>query len=548
MLKSRIFLLAIFFIGAQVNAQEISNSTNQVISSKANKGGLYHIKKDDKVGELQLTYLLKGKKGKDITEVYHFEKSSLKFKESKEVVQDATKLKVKPIKGGNKILRVFPAMGSGQIKLQLGHIQYTTGVGVTGKSYVIPKFIKETQVKPKGTDGDRLVYMMHHTLESDANKMRFAGNNYNLNIGDAFILGVENSDPLFTKYESIVYDATTLNTKKRTKIELPYSHHFLSGKVLSNGNIAAVFASFTIKDIFNPKVNTKVMAKYKLAPKYGFWYLELNPMGEIIHSTAIDAPEPEEGWYHACTIAEGAEGEVTILGSLKGYKIKAPPTKKIVAMHIKYKAGLQSINQNKADYFYATHIKNGKQTFHKKYKWSDLIKNSVSTEQSAHLVPKDMKSYLKYDWFSPVASNSVGGKLLITFQKNETSSQIMQINATTGEIEKNYFVGPDKKLALSEAAGPRYLKNSKGELFVITYQQKAEKDPSAEKQQNALFTCTAHIQKIDVVNGKIGKPVSLCNGGTLDPYDGIWMEDKDNFITLSSGRKKEIILNRISLK
>ena len=92
------------------------------------------------------------------------------------------------------------------------------------------------------------------------------------------------------------------------------------------------------------------------------------------------------------------------------------------------------------------------------------------------------------------------------------------------------------------------MKNSKGELFVITYQQKAEKDPSAEKQQRALFTCTAFIQKLDVANHTLSNPVSLCDGGTLDPYDGMWIEDKDHFITLSSGRKKEIVLHRITLE
>lgn len=529
-----------------LKAQKVTNSTNHVISSKAMKGGLYDVKK--KGNDLQITYLLKKKKGGDKTEVYNFDYSNLGFKSNEEVIQDITTVKTfKKTNKANKVLRVFPGLGNGQIKLQLGYISYSVGTGVTGKSYVISKFIKETVVKPKGDDGDRLVYVMHHTLESDEHKMRFAGNDHNLNIGDAFVLGVENSGPLYTKYESIVYNAKDLSTKERTKINLPYSSRFLSGKILSNGNVAMLFTLFTEKDVYNPAVSKKVMAMYKFAPKFGFWYLELNPMGKVVHSSQIDGPEPESAWFHAASIVEVEEGGILITGSVRGYKLKAGPMKKINGMQVPFRNGPVSINQNKADLFYSVYVKEGKQVFYKETPWSGIIKNPVSTNQSSHLVPTEMKGYLKYNWFAPVAANLINGKILLSIQKDNKSTQLMQLDSKTGNIEYNYFLGPDKKKVISGAKGKRYLVNSKGELFVITYQQKSEKDPSSEKQERALFTTTAFIQKVDIKNHTLGDPVNICGGGNLDPYDGFWFEDKDHFITLSAGKKKEIIIQRIAL-
>lgn len=523
-------------------AQIIESTSKQVISSKANKGGLYHYEIDTKSNELRLTYLLKKKKDYSLTESYLFDLNELKFKSSTEQEEDLEKLK--PARGSS-VLRVFPAV-SGQIKLQLGYISYSHGVGATGTPYTLQKFIKEKEVKPKGEDGDRMLYVMHQSFESDNERIEFYGNEYNLNIGDIQILGVANTEPLYTKYEVMVYDAKNLNTKNRNAIDLPYSYKAICGRVLQNGNMAVVLKPFTLKDIPNPGASKGIIEKYKLAPNFNYRYIEINPKGEVIHNTEFTMKEPESGWTINMDIVSSADG-VIITGAMAPLKIKGPPLKKIFGPHSVISEGPRSIVTPKATHYFVSKLVNGTEVYHRDYEWDDLISKMVSNEWSASKVPTSMKKYLKYDWFAPVGMIHSKGKDVIVFQKNNSHQHLLQLNAKTGELEANYLLSPEKKMVLSNASGPRELFNSSGELFFLTYQQVEEKDENQEKQQKALGTLKVFITKIDLEKNELGTPIDISPEGNLNPEQGIFILDEDNFITLAFGRKKEIVLSKIKL-
>lgn len=542
-IKSFIALVLVVVTFQISSAQTVTSSTKQLISSKANKGGLYHFKVDEESNEVRLTYLLKKKKGFSLTETYVFDRNTLEFKTSTEQEEDLEKLR--PSKG-SKVLRVFPAM-SGQIKLQLGHISYSHGVGVTGTPYTLQKFIKEKEVKPKGEDGDRILYVMHQSFESDNERIKFYGNEYNLNVGDIQILGVVNAEPLYTKYEVMVYDAKNLNTKNRNTIDLPYSYRAVSGKVLPNGNMAMVLKPFTMKDIPNPKASKGIIEKYKLAPDYKFRYVEVDPSGKVIHNVEISMKEPESGWSMSLEIISQNGSDVMITGSLAPLNIKGPPLKKIFGPHSVMNEGPRSIITPKATHFVVSKIKNGTEVYFKDYTWESIIKSPVSNAWSADVVPSSMKKYLKYDWFAPVDLIHSNGKDILVFQKNNLHTHLMQLNADNGAMEANYFVSPEKKRVLSSASGPRVLINSKGEIHLLVYQQVEEKDENAEKQQKALGTLKVHIIKLDPENKSLGEPVDISPDGNLNPEEGVFMLNSDQFITLAFGRKKEIILSKVQL-
>ena len=541
----KLLVLPITILALCCTAQTISKNNAHIISSKANKGGLYHIDLNKEEGTLYLTYLLKKKKNMALTEVYQFDLETLEFKSSSEQEEDLEK-KYPAKKGGNKILRVLPAT-TGQIKLQLGHIVYSYNTGAFGNTYVMQNFVKDKEVKPKGEDGDRISYVMHQSFESDEQMASFHGDSYNLNIGDLQVLGVVKSEPLYTKYESMVYDASNLTAKNRVSIDLPYSYDPIVGKNLPNGNMALILKPITMKDVPKPKASKGIIDAYRLAPNTNYRYMEILPNGEVLHNFEFEMKEPESGWTIKADIVPCDDGGVMVVGTLKPLKVLGPPLKRVAgAATISLAEDPVSIGQKDPDYFFATRLKEGKQIYHTTMPWSDILKNMVTHKASTGSLPGSISKYIKYDYLAAGWVYSADGRDVIMFQRNGTNLHHVQLNGTSGTLEANYLIYPEKKRIISSAPGPRHFLNQDGKPFVLLYEQVEEKDPNQSKQEQALATLKVFSVAVDPFKKELSEKVDISPGGNFNYHEGLWKIDDNTFISHAFGRKKEIVLTKIS--
>lgn len=537
------YLLFSFLLLAQgVLGQTIEKSVSKVISSKAAKGSLYYYNLNDKEGLLELTYLLK-EKGKSIDiETYYFDKSTLEFKESKEEKVEKTDPRFKKAQGlkGDRILRIFPSPLSGQIKLQTGYYEYTYV-----NRAVITNFIKKDQVKPKGDDGEKLVYVHQRTEEADNNKITLWNQSHRLNVGDVQLFAIQAEEPSYTKFMSLVYDAKTLERKYGQNITLPYSYMPICADNLPNGDIAVVLKPVVKKDFPKWDNSQKIVAKFKIAPNYKYRYLQLNTKGEVVYNMEFDMKEPESGWTLGMDIVPGEkDGEVMVVGTLKSLKLLGPPLAKIFGARPIYEEAKNIGISVVPDHFYAVKIVKGKQVFSRDFPAERIIENVQIPQGSSTEKPESLKKYFRYVGFVAHHFKTVNGKTLLFTQRSNTHTHIMQFDET-GNYEANYLLAPDKKLVLSAAS--EMMMGSNGTPYLVMYQQPAEKDPNSDKQRAALMQRTAYIMSLNVGQKQLGQRVSICPNASIDPYDGMIPESKGQFVTLANGRKKEIVLTRVIL-
>ncbi|MGB0429815.1 MAG: hypothetical protein ACPGLV_05025 [Bacteroidia bacterium] len=539
-------ILMAFFVGLLCNsilAQTVEKSVAKVISSKAAKGNLYHYELNDKSGQFELTYLLKTKKKTLEIETYYFDKSTLEFVESKaeEIDKNNNRFSAQKRVEGDKILRIFPHIASGQVQIQIGHIEYDYV-----NRAVIRHFIKESQVKPKGDDGEKLVYVHHRTEEANKNTITMWNESYKLNVGDVQVFAIQAEEPSYTKFASLVFDAKTLAKKHFENIELPYSYIPVTADNLPNGDIAIVLKPVVKKDFPKWEKSQKIVAKFKLAPNYKYRYLQISPKGKLVQNVLFDVKEPESGWtMNMDIVPTSTDGEVLIAATMKPLKLLAPPLAKIFGARPIYPEqkdiGIGVI----PEYFMVAKISNGKQVFSKTCAANELIQNVVLPEGLSAGKPESMKKYFRYQAFFAQDAHSIKGKTLLIAQRVNYNSHIIQLDES-GNIETNYILSPAKKLVLSDKTS--LVKNANGEAFMLFYQQPNEKDESSEKQLAALMNRQGFTLKVNVATKQLGKMINITPAANLDPYDGIYIENANSFITLGNGRKKEIVLSRISLK
>lgn len=542
MKHAKYFIFSFLFIVQGALGQTVEKTVSKVISSKAAKGSLYYYHMNEDAGHLELTYLIK-EKGKSIDiETYSFDKETLDFVESKVEKVDKSDARFKRNEGpkGDRILRIFPSPISGQIKLQTGYFQYSYV-----NRAVIKKFIKKDQVKPKGDDGEKLVYVHQRTEEADQNRVKLWSESHRLNVGDVQLFAIQAEEPSYTKFMSLVYDAKTLDRKYGQNINLPYSYMPICADNLPNGHIAIVLKPVVKKDFPKWEHSQKIVAKFKIAPNYKYRYLQLNTKGEVVYNMEFDMKEPESGWTLGMDIVPGEkDGEVMVVGTMKSLKLLGPPLAKIFGGRPMYPE-VKNIGINVVpEHFFAVKIVKGKQVFSKDFPAEQIIGNVQIASGSSTQKPESMKKYFRYVGLMAHNFKTVNGKTLLFTQRSNTHTHIMQFDES-GNYETNYLLSPDKKLALS--APTAMMTNSSGKPFLIFYQQPTEKDPNSDKQQAALMQRTAYIMPLNVDDKTIGKMTSICPNASIDPYDGMIPENKDQFMTLANGRKKEIVLSRVLL-
>lgn len=520
-------------------AQQVKTSVSQVISAKAAKGSLYNY--NDEGDKIQLTYLLKeSKKGLQV-ETYSFDKSSLKFLESKEETVAPTLFgKVGQETKGDKVLRVYPNL-KGKAKIKLGYIQYTEYPRWTAQ-----KFITTSEMDPKGDAGEKMYYVHHRTEEADANKVRVVGKKRTLNVGDVQLIGVMKSEPLFARFASLVISAKDLSTRAYENIEFDYSYMPICADNLPNGDIAVVFRSFTQKDFPKPNVSKSTQEKYSFAENYHLKYLQLNNDGEVVQNVNLDFHQPESGFtLHVDIVPTEDNQDVYIVATSKPLKLLANPLGRVGGPKPVY-ANEKNTYLGKCDQLFVGRVKDNKKVFAKTYTPDQFLHNLVLSEGAA--APKDVQAYMGKGGQKsaiPTSALSRNGKGFIAFKVANSSQHVMQLSET-GDIEANYALSfPKNKIPQRDM---EFYFGSGGEMYLFAYFQDAmKKDASEADWIAAAANRNALVVQLDPDGKKFSAPVNLTPGATLDLYDPFFFESKDSFVTLGNGRKKEIVLTRISL-
>lgn len=540
------FILTFLFIW-NIQGQQITNTTRQIISSKAAKGELmeYYINKETK--QIELIYKTKETKKKMVLETYYFNQSDLSFIKSteEEVIKEKVKWRRKKVKGGEeiKLLKVIPNIMNGQIKLSKGYISYA----YAGRA-LLSEFHEEMKVKPKGEDGDRLVYLHHRTEQAKLTGYGTAKGDITLGIGNVMLLAMENLEPNYASITAMVYDAHTLDRKITNKIELGYSYMPIAVRDLPNGNMGVVLRSMSLKDIPKPEYSKKLMAKFQLAPNYHLKYIEINTKCEVVYNKEIAVPEPESGYYINASISPSEDAEhVTIMALVNPFKIKGPPLGRVLPQF--GVAQNRNIDLHKANKVWIIALHKGEVKYAREYSIPEILSNAVNPKaEKAYLPKSDEKSAQKYFYHGsnviPVSILVKDNKTLLYLIKGNNLTQVMQLN-DKGDIEKNYFISCDKKRIIGQDM--QYHISSKGEVFIFSYDQPAPKDGSSTELAKAKENLKGYIMKIDLVNNSISSPIDLTPNANLDIYDGLFQESIDSWLSLGRGKKKEIVLSRILL-
>lgn len=525
---------------AALRAQTVETTVSKVISSKAAKGSLYDYTDDG--DQIKLTYLIKETKKALQIETYTFDKATLQFAsiEESEVSKTSFKSKSGDSKG-SRLLRVYPNL-AGKPKIKLGYMRYTYYPRWTDE-----KFIATEELTPKGDAGEKMFYVHHRTEEADNNEIKLHGSKkHKLNIGDVQLIGLVDEAPNYTSYSSLVIAAKDLEVTSRTNFHFEYSYLPISAENLPNGDLGIVFRSFTIKDFPKPKHSQKLMAKFKLAPKYHLKYVQVNTEGEIVQDVNIDFEAPESGYTLAIdVVASDSDNEVMLMGSSRPLKLLGPPLGRMGGPKATYN-NHKSCYTHKAERLFIARIKDNKQVYSKTYAIDQLLSHIVLAEGAS--APKNITSYLgKYAQVQAAPTEAInnGGKTMIMLQIGSEGQHVVQLSPT-GEIEANYIIALPKGRAVN-----RYMEayvNSKGELHLFTYHQKSvKKDATSEQQQKAAEARTGLVFKIDPIAKTLNTPVNLTPEATLDFFDPFFFENQDTIVTLGNGRKKEIVLSRIRL-
>jgi hypothetical protein len=536
-----ILLLAITVAGY---SQKVVQSTSQVISSKAAKGSLYDYSNEG--DKIKLTYLLKESKNGLETETYEFEKSSLKFISSKEELVQANKFTGKSgEKMGDKLLRIYPNISTGKPKIQEGHMLY-----YTHPRYVVGHFIVERELDPKSGAGEKIYYIHHRTEEADNNQIKLTdGHDHKMNIGDVQLLGLIKSDgKIHTRFSSMIINAKDLSYTNVNEFELDYSYTPLAGHNLPNGDIAVVFRSYTMKDFPKPDFNKKNIAAYKLAEDYHLRYLQINTKGEIVQNVKIDMKQPEERYDIYVDISSSNDGkEIMVIGSTREMKVVAPAmTRQAYPRTVWPKR--KSVIGNKVERLFVAKISNNKLEFSKNYPIDDLLKNLQVSEGAD--APKDVQDYCGKWAQRSIQSTQLynkNGKTIALFVKADGSNNHAIQFSETGEIEANYLIGFPKKMRAH--IDMECYENSAGELNLFAYfMPEVKKDAPESEWKEAAKSRGCLVYSLDPKSKSLSKPVNITPNATLDLHDPFFFEGKDSFVTLGNGRKKEIVLSRISLK
>ncbi len=526
-----------------LKAQKVETSVSQVISSKAAKGSLYDY--TDENDKIKLTYLLKESKKSLDLETYTFDKATLKYEGSTEKEVDKTSLPVAKsgTTEGEQLLRIYPHIVSGKPMIQLGYMAYTIY-----PRYTLGKFVVREELVPKGDAGEKIFYVHHRTEEADNNQVRMEGKDYKVNVGDVQMIGNYKMEPFYSKYTSMVIRAKDLSYAYKSNFDLEHSMAPICATSLPNGDLGVVFRTYTIKDFPKPDYSKKVMAKFSLADKYYLKYVQISADGRLVKNVNIDMEQPESGYTMALEIVQNSEvDDILIMGTTRPLKILGPPLGRMGAPRPVYGTD-KPICTHKADRFFVAKISGNELAYSKNVEVNALLSNIVAMEGTE--APKDLKSYIgKFSQHSLKPANFVSkdGKDLVIFSKaNGTHNQVMQLSSE-GDIEANYLLGFPKKRVMNR--NMEVVKNGAGELRFIAYHQPAVKSDATSLQKGqAAAMRIAIMYGIDPSAKTVTASANLSPNGSLDLYNPYYIENENTIVTLGNGRKKEIILSRISLK
>ena len=548
-MKKQLLLILFSFCFIGLHAQKMEHSTRKVISSKAAKGSLFEYYINEETQEIELVYKIKETKKKVVLETYYFKRSDLSFIRSKEdeIAKEKLVRRKRKIKEGEQIslLRVIPNVVTGQIKMAKGYLTYRyVGRGV------FQTFHETKKVKPKGMDGDRMIYLHHRTQQP---RMAYWGGlgtgHISMGVGNVMLLAIENKTPLYGEVQAMVYDAHTLTRKYSKSIDLGYSFVPVAARDLPNGNMGVLFKSINEKDYPKGGYNKKSLEHYKVAPTFTLKYLELNTKCEVVHDTEIKVPEPESGYTLNLSMAVSEDAQtVTIMGLVNPMTVKGPPYHKIFPLYVNQQP--KPIDLNKPQKTWVIKLQQGQVKFINEFSPEKLLEGAQQPagEDELGLNPdsKGVKKLLAPGAnYRPVSSKDINGKTLLYSLKGNNLIHVLILNES-GQIDGNYFFNYGKKRIIS--ADMNYHFNSNGELFLFYYEQPKPKDGTPEEQNKAKSKWTGNVVKVDLTTNQLGPPLNLSPDASLDLYDWFFWENTDSVLTLGRGKKKEIVLSRINLK
>ncbi|MEO1448425.1 MAG: hypothetical protein AAFV07_02795 [Bacteroidota bacterium] len=304
-------------------AQTILKTTNQKISSKAAAGTWIDYSVNPDEDQIAFTFQTKKTKKKSLYETYSFD-MGLAYQGVNETELSAADVQstyatLKPIPSDAKLLRVGKNLLTGQMKMELGKINY----GYAGRA-LISTFETHMKVKPKGDDGNRLLLVHSKTrepMEFGISTKSFFGQArsgvtisgttgslwpVSLNVGDVQAFVYEKGAPVFCQYMYLVYDAKTLSRKMERRYTFDKSWIPIYVRDMPNGDMAFIFSTVTSKDygavggMKSVKPHDQPGYKYLRIDREGKpvaevdFSLERNKMGLPYQLSLIPASDPED--------------------------------------------------------------------------------------------------------------------------------------------------------------------------------------------------------------------------------------------------------------
>ena len=321
-MKSLICLTSAILLASLAFGQEIVKSSNEKISGKAAAGKWVDYSINPNSGDISFTFETKSTKKKSEYETYSFDQD-LNFSGVKNseytAMEAAAKFEVYMNRPkATKLLRVGKNLLTGQMKLELGRIEY----GYAGRA-VISSFITESKVKPKGEDGSKLLLIHSRTENPFAaathqgsffgqtrTKVAFTSTTTSLfpvsyNVGDVLAVVYEKTGRVFQDYAFLVYDAQTITRKLTKKISFDHAYRPLYVRDMPNGDMAMIFASVMPQDVGK----AGKMGKLNHADKPTFKYLRINTKGETVVAADFELPKNKMGVQYQFTLIPATDPE-----------------------------------------------------------------------------------------------------------------------------------------------------------------------------------------------------------------------------------------------
>ena len=551
-------VFAVLVWTATLFAQQITQTAEHSISSKAAAGEWIDYCIDPSTGDIHLSFKTKSKKREYLVEHYQFSPNleltsseSLTVPNSQVVQCGAVASPQNQGETATRALRISRNLTSLQMILETGTIVY----GQAG-SAVITTFHTEQKVKPKGEDGEKFL-LLHSRTQADmvlTTSMRshfgnrtgtgvtsttFGLGKLAYNVGDVMALVYTKSDRPFHKFGYVVYDAKTLARKKFVPLEFDKAYRAMHVRDMPNGDFAMILAPVMEQDFAG---RNKANVNFHQTPM--FKYIRIDTEGRLVDEVDFELPKSKMGVPYHLTVVPSDDPEqlhAYIMGGGNGDTQGMGYKEMTAAMNSWHVNEVKGAGTPKSNQVLVGKVGDGKVHYMHLMQPENVLTNvQLLGKKTAVPSGKDLGKFFTYDNPRVLSAVTLNGTDYLTCA-GAVNGYLYTLELAADGTIANTYLSFQKKTHYAEAV---CMLNSEGHVMQLVSHQPLGSDESETAKNNQKRSLVAtRLQGV----GTAPHSSLLPEKSFVDPVNPIRILSSGELLVLGHPSSKELTFCKVRL-